>query len=138
MSAPRFDPDRQRQLQRETKALGARSSSWHQQKGAELHLVAAVGLPAQLIAAVEKLPKGKGMAGQAWVRGVPVSTCDLQRDAENPAAETAKQLPLRAAVAIPIFDDHGTISAVIGFAFDDKEDNLSRCIEAAEALASTP
>ena len=138
MSAPRLDPDRQRELQRATEALCARSSSWHRREGTELRLVAAVGLPAPLVAAVERLPKGKGMAGQAWARGIPVSTCDLQRDPTTPAAEVAKRLPLRAAVAIPIFDEDGALAAVIGFAFDEEENKLSRCIEVAEALASVP
>lgn len=125
-------------LEEATRSLGAISSSWHQREGTELTLIAAYGLPASLIPEIEKIPCGKGMAGQAWCRRVPISTCDLQNDRHAPVEAGARQLPLRDAFAIPLFQTDGAIAAVIGFAFQDadasQERRLNTCIKAAERL----
>jgi hypothetical protein len=45
-----------------------------------LALVASHNIPAQVLALIQAIPRGKGMAGLAWERDQPVSTCNLRTD----------------------------------------------------------
>ena len=85
-----------------------------------LHLVAAVNIPESVQAAVLTVPLGKGMAGLAWARGVPVQTCNLQTDTTGDIRPGARAVDAQAAVALPVTGDGGEVRAVVGFAFHEE------------------
>jgi hypothetical protein len=94
-----------------------------------LQLCASVRIPPPVVEATRFIPKGKGMAGLAWERGRPVQTCNLQSDASGDVRPGAKAVDARAAVAFPVYDEHGAIRGVVGIAFAGEreftEDELS-------------
>ena len=47
------------------------------------------------------------MAGLAWLRGEPVSTCDLATDATGDVRPGARAVAAQAAVAVPVFEGDG-------------------------------
>ena len=89
----------------------------HVQRGEDLYLTAAHNIPPPVVAIVARVPHGKGMAGMAQVKKAPVQTCNLQTDETGNIKPGAKAVDAQAAVALPIFDDAGTVRAVIGIAW---------------------
>ena len=53
------------------------------------------GLPAALLERVQLIPIGKGMAGLAAERRVPVQVCNLQTDTSGAAKPAAKETGMR-------------------------------------------
>lgn len=98
-------------------AEGAVAGSVHIQRGRDLYLVAHLNLPAPVVSAVEHVPEGKGMAGQAQVRRVPVQTCNLQSDTSGDVRPAARAVQAQAAVALPVFAPDGSVRAVVGMAW---------------------
>jgi hypothetical protein len=99
----------------------------------ELVLVAAVNIPPRVREITARIPKGKGMAGLAWERGRPVSTCNLQTDASGDVRPGAKAVDAQAAVALPVHDETGATRAIVGIAFanervltDDEVESFAR------------
>jgi L-methionine (R)-S-oxide reductase len=84
-----------------------------------LRLAAAVHIPEPVLRAVATIPRGKGMAGLAWERRVPVQTCNLQTDDTGDVRPGARAVDAQAAVALPVFDrgPAAGLRAVVGFAF---------------------
>jgi len=108
-------------------------------RGAEqLELQAAVNIPPKVIDAIRLVPKGRGMAGLAWERNAPVSTCNLKNDNSGDVRPGAKAVDANAAVAMPIHDENGEIRGIVGVAYmgeremDDHE--LERLKKEAESL----
>ena len=99
--------------------LSCASGSVHLRKDNQLVLAAQIGLPSSVIPLIETIPLGKGMAGQAWLRREPVSTCNLQNDETAPIGPGARLVKAQSAVAVPVFALDDTVDAVIGFAFED-------------------
>lgn len=97
-------------------AAGAVAGTVHRRAGAVLRLSAAVGIPPAVVEATREIPPGKGMAGLAWSRGVPVATCDLVDDESGDVRPGAKAVGAGQAVAVPVFGADG-LRAVVGFAF---------------------
>jgi L-methionine (R)-S-oxide reductase len=85
-----------------------------------------------------QIPRGKGMAGQAWVLDEPVQVCNLKTDAHTAIQPGARTVSAQGAIALPVHDKSGAVRAVVGFAFEDERplqpDELSQLIELAEAL----
>jgi GAF domain-containing protein len=78
-----------------------------------LHLKAASqGLPEAVLAAVRLVPIGKGMAGLAVERGVPVDTCNLQADATGNVKPGAKATGMEGAIVVPIFKGEKAVGAL--------------------------
>jgi len=78
-----------------------------------LHLKAASqGLPEAVLAAVRLVPVGKGMAGLAVERGVPVDTCNLQSDATGNVKPGAKATGMEGAIVVPIFKGEKAVGAL--------------------------
>ena len=78
-----------------------------------LHLKAASqGLPEPVLAAVRLVPVGKGMAGLAVERGVPVDTCNLQSDATGNVKPGAKATGMEGAIVVPIFKGEKAVGAL--------------------------
>jgi L-methionine (R)-S-oxide reductase len=96
---------------------GAMAGTVHLQRGQDLELVAAVNIPPPVLAAVQHVPHGKGMAGMAQVRKEPVQTCNLQTDDTGRIKPGAKAVDGKAAVALPVLDGAGEVLAVVGVAF---------------------
>lgn len=68
-----------------------------------LHLVAHAGLPPQLLAVVQTIPVGKGIAGQTLAQRRPVSICNLQTDTSGVARPAARQTGVGGAICVPIW-----------------------------------
>jgi hypothetical protein len=63
------------------------------------------------------IPRGRGMAGLAWERGQPVSTCNLQEDTTGDVRPGAKAVDAKAAVAFPV---GSPVRAVVGIAWHEE------------------
>lgn len=103
-----------------------------------LELQAAVNIPPKVIEVVRAIPKGKGMAGLAWERDAPVSTCNLKNDDSGDVRPGAKAVDAQAAVAIPVHNASGHIRGVVGIAYlgerDMDSEELSMLRQEAEKL----
>ena len=116
---------------------GAVAGSVHRRRRDHLSLEVAIRLPPPVVAAIETIPKGKGMAGLAWSRRAPVSTCNLGTDESGDVQPGAREIEAGAAVALPVFDDDGDVRAVVGFAFADTTPLSPDEMSALGALAAT-
>jgi L-methionine (R)-S-oxide reductase len=90
----------------------------HVRRGVDLYLTAAHNIPPQVIARVAHVPQGKGMAGAAQTAKAPVQTCNLQTDRTGSIEGGARAVDAQAAIALPVFDDDGSVRAVVGIAWD--------------------
>lgn len=97
--------------------LGATSGTVHRCEGEVLTLVDAVGIPADVLALIKVIPNGKGMAGEAWSRGEPVTSCNLPDDPSEIIQPGARRVNAHTAVAIPVRSSRDGMLAVVGFAF---------------------
>jgi L-methionine (R)-S-oxide reductase len=70
-----------------------------------------------VIAIVERVPHGKGMAGLAYEQNEPISTCNIQTDDTGRVRPNAKLVGAQAGVALPIRDAGGSVRAVVGIAY---------------------
>ncbi|HKP57066.1 MAG TPA: GAF domain-containing protein [Polyangiales bacterium] len=116
---------------------GGVAGTVHLRQGNDLVLTAAVNIPPPVVEIVKVVPKGKGMAGLAFERNNPVSTCNLKTDSSGDVRPGAKAVNANAAVAIPIHDAAGEIRGVVGIAYmgerDMEESELARLTSEAEA-----
>lgn len=120
-------------------AHGGVAGSVHRRVGEVLVATAFQGIPPAVQALTTTIPPGKGMAGLAWTRGTPVSTCNLATDPTDDIRPGARTVAARAAVALPIFDDQHTLRAVVGIAFADAADPpIERLLAAAASLRTDP
>ena len=99
---------------------GAVSGTVHLYENGGLRLAAAVNIPEKVQQIVAWVPYGKGMAGLALERGVPVETCNLKEDESGAVKPGAKAVDAKAAVAIPVKTEAGAVRAVVGIAFADE------------------
>jgi L-methionine (R)-S-oxide reductase len=117
---------------------------WHvqSQEKTGLELIAAVNIPPKVQEIVAWVPPGKGMAGQALVQGIPVQTCNLKDDSSGAVRPGAKAVDAAAAVALPVKNVAGEISAIVGIAYSDQrqfsEEDLTRLEQTAGGLLSAP
>ncbi|MFN0057571.1 MAG: GAF domain-containing protein [Planctomycetota bacterium] len=68
-----------------------------------LRLVAHAGLPPALLPKVTSIPLGKGMAGLAAERRVPVESCNLQTDATGDVRPGARLTQMQGSISVPFF-----------------------------------
>ena len=101
---------------------GGTAGTLHEQKENVLELVAAVNIPQHIQDLTCRIPKGKGMAGLAWERGIPVQTCNLQTDSTGNVQAGARAVKATAGVALPLTDQDGRIKAVLGIAFEEERE----------------
>jgi hypothetical protein len=117
---------------------GAQAGTVHLLRDGELVLVAAINIPPPVVDKVSRVPPGKGMAGLALSRGVPVQTCNLQTDATGDVRPGARAVDAQAAVALPVRGPAGAIRAVVGVAFAEERalpaDELAALQRAAATL----
>jgi hypothetical protein len=98
------------------------SGTIHRRDGDVLVLDAAHNIPDKVLQVVQTIPKGKGMAGLAWEREVPVSTCNLKTDSTGDVRPGAKAVNAHAAVAMPVGVVDGNPMFVVGIAYMDERD----------------
>jgi L-methionine (R)-S-oxide reductase len=119
---------------------GAVAGTVHLHENGGLRLAASQNIPEKVQEIVAWVPCGKGMAGLALERGEPVQTCNLQEDRSGAVKPGARAVDARAAVALPVRNQHGSIVAVVGAAFaDDREiegAELERLQHASASLAT--
>lgn len=119
-------------------AHGGAAGTVHRRAGDDLELRAAINIPPPVLAAVQRVPRGKGMAGLALERDAPVSTCNLQTDRSGDVRPGARAVDAQAAVALPVHAADGQVRAVVGIAFvgerDLSEADLAALGRAAQAL----
>ena len=71
--------------------------------GAQLHLkCASAGIPEVVLGSIRVVPVGKGMAGLAAERRVPVSICNIQTDQSGDVRAGARVTGLEGAIALPM------------------------------------
>ena len=105
----------------------------------ELTLAAAVQIPETVKQLVQRVPRGKGMAGLALERDEPISTCNIKTDASGQVQPGARAVNARAGVALPVHDAAGAVRAVVGVAFTDEKALSGSELQAlASAAASLP
>lgn len=92
------------------------SGTLHRAEGDELKLVVQEGIPDSVLAKIETVPIGKGMAGLAAERREPVQVCNLQTDDSGVAEPGARETMMEGAIAAPIVGSDGTLEGVIGIA----------------------
>lgn len=96
---------------------GGVAGTVHTRQGDKLLLAAAVNIPRPVVEAVRIVPRGKGMAGLAFERDAPVSTCNLKTDATGDVQPGARAVDANTAVAIPVHDATGQIRGIVGIAY---------------------
>jgi signal transduction protein with GAF and PtsI domain len=102
-----------------------------------LHLAAAIGIPESVLKIVEVVPIGKGMAGLAAQRRLPVTVCNIQTDTSGDVRPGAKATGLEGSIALPIFrgEDVAGVLGVANYAprtFTEEE--IERLVEAGRRL----
>jgi signal transduction protein with GAF and PtsI domain len=111
-AAPQYDVA----LRSIAEAFGAVSATLHRaDAGAQqLHMVAQLGLPEQLIALTRQIPFGKGIAGLCAVQREPITLCNLQTDTSGAARPNAKQTGVAGAISVPVFGPDGALVGTLG------------------------
>ena len=104
------------------KARGGVAGTVHRRVEEALELASSVNIPDKVIALTRHIPRGKGMAGLAFERDRPVTTCNLQTDKSGDVKPGARAVNAEAAVALPVHDSDGAIRAIVGIAFPDERD----------------
>jgi L-methionine (R)-S-oxide reductase len=110
------------------------------EKDGMLHLKALSGeFPPPVLAVIQKIPVGKGMAGLAVARAQPVDACNIQTDASGDVRPGAKATGMEGAIVVPVFDGARVIGA-LGIANRGErtfsEDEKAALIAAGRALAA--
>lgn len=117
-------------------ATGTTSGTIHRLSadGTVLRLLAARQIPPPVLAQVQEVPLGKGMAGVAAERRQPVTTCNLQQDdAGGVIRPGARATGAGGAVAVPILRDEAVLG-VLGVATAAEREFTAEEIEALLAL----
>ncbi len=115
---------------------GAVAGTVHLHADGGLRLAAAVNIPQKVQEIVAWVPNGKGMAGLALERGVPIQTCNLKEDNSGAVKPGAKAVNAQAAVAIPVRAG-GVIVAVVGIAFAEEREIQGEELQRLEDAAAT-
>lgn len=137
MSASPNTSDSEEWLQGFLSRNGGVSGTIHKVTGQVLRLASAVNIPSPVQAAIVQIPCGKGMAGLAWERDQPVTTCNLKEDNSSDVSPGAKAVNAGAGVALPVHDANQRIRAIVGIAYKDPREFAFPEIQALLVDAST-
>jgi L-methionine (R)-S-oxide reductase len=117
---------------------GGTSGTVHLSRDGGLRLAAAANIPEKVRLIVAWVPSGKGMAGLALERRIPIQTCNLKEDESGTVKPGAKAVDAKAAVAIPVKSEDHAVRAVVGIAFPDErhfsESDLAALSDSAATL----
>lgn len=107
---------------------------------ATLGLRAALRIPPPVLARIDTIPKGKGMAGLAWSRARSIDTCNLRNDTSGQVEAGAKAVEAGTAVAVPVFEagEGGgrRLLGVAGIAFAESGELSTEQLTALETTAA--
>jgi len=101
--------------------FGCQAGTWHVLRDGALHLAAACHIPPPVLALVQTVPIGKGIAGLAAERLEPISLCNLQTDASGQARPAAKGTGMEGSLAVPALHE-GHLRGVLGIAKAEAHD----------------
>ena len=131
--------DQQKWLESLIRELEGVAGTVHVQRDSDLYLTAAHNIPPQVVAVVAHVPHGKGMAGAAQTRKIPVQTCNLQTESGGDIKPGAKAVNALAAIAAPVLDRDGEVRAVVGIAWDKEgEIGLAEELSLMKRIANLP
>lgn len=102
-----FAVDVNRWLAEVLEDFSCQTGTLHRADGEWLDLVAAIGVPEQLMPVISRIPFGKGIAGAAAASREPVELCNLQKDLGGVAKEGARQTKVAGSLAVPIISADG-------------------------------
>ena len=78
-----------------------------------LHLKAWAGsIPEHLLALIQTIPVGKGIAGLAVERKEPVNLCNLQSDASGAVRPQARDTGVKGSVCVPVMSGERAVGAL--------------------------
>lgn len=77
-----------------------------------LHLRASRNIPPQVLAIVNLVPVGKGMAGLTVERNAPVDACNIQTDTSGDVRPGAKATGMEGAIVVPIRREGKAVGAL--------------------------
>ncbi len=95
--------------------FGCQAGTVHLVRGGVLKLAAHQNIPAQVVAIVETVPIGKGIAGLAAERREPITICNLQTDTSGQVRPGAKATGMEGSLAVPMLAG-GELRGVLGIA----------------------
>ena len=104
----------QSELEDIVRRFDADTGSIHLLEDGILVLKAQVGLPPHVAEIVKLVPIGKGMAGLAFERNEPVSTCNIQTDQSGDVKSGARATGVNGAIVVPIRDSEGQARGALG------------------------
>ena len=129
----------QADLERIVKSFGADSGTLHLLEEGVLVLKSQVGLPPPVVALVQRVPVGKGMAGLAAERNEPVSSCNIQTDRTGDVRPGAKATGLSGAIVVPVRNAAGQVRGALGIGvqreYEYTAEETQRLLEEANRLA---
>jgi hypothetical protein len=130
----------QQELEDIVKRFGADTGTIHLLEGGVLVLKAHVGIPANVVEIIRKVPVGKGMAGLAAERNAPVDSCNIQTDATGDVRPGAKATGVSGAMVVPMRDAAGTVRGTLGIGvhreLEYSTDEKNRLLAEAARLAA--
>ena len=116
------------------------AGTYHRAEGSTLILAASFQIPPAVVALIQQVPIGKGIAGLAAERLEPVSLCNLQTDQSGQARPAAKNTGMEGSLAVPALDSKGVLLGVLGIAkaqaHDWTDDEKATVSKAAFLLAT--
>ncbi len=101
--------------------FGCAAGTVHVLKDGALSLAAHVNIPPPVVAIVQLVPIGKGIAGLAAERREPISLCNLQTDTSGQARPAAKTTGMEGSIAVPMLDGEN-LRGVLGIAKAEAHD----------------
>jgi L-methionine (R)-S-oxide reductase len=104
-----------------------------------LRLVAHRGVPDELIPKISAIPIGKGIAGVAAERRVPVELCNLQADLGGVAEESARKTNVQGSLAVPCLHQgelRGTLGVGLMLPHDFSDEEKARLMAIGSAVAA--
>lgn len=122
--------------------FGCQAGTYHRLEGGILQLAASFRIPPPVVALIQQVPIGKGIAGLAAERMAPVTLCNLQTDTSGQARPAAKNTGMEGSLAVPALRADGSLGGVLGIAkteaHDWTESESAAVTEAARILAARP
>jgi L-methionine (R)-S-oxide reductase len=130
----------QEQLEEIIRRFQADSGSIHLLEDGVLMLKSQVGLPPHIVEIVSRVPIGKGMAGLAFQRNEPVSSCNIQSDESGSVRPGARDTGVNGAIVVPIRNPGGEAVGALGIgvrrAYEYTAEETERLLAAAAQLLS--
>ncbi len=134
-----FEKAMQERLEELVRRFGADTGTLHWIEDGVLVLKGQVGIPPHIVALVQRVPVGKGMAGLAAERNAPVSACNVQTDASGDVRPRAKETGVNGAIVVPVRDASGRVRGALGIGvhriYEYTPEETDRLVAEAAALA---